>query len=267
MDYLEVAINEVIELFPDKVKSGALYQNYPTYLFILKHIYLFLKQNLDRNKELKILDVGAGAGIISLALGKMGHYVYAIDTWKEHSKAYDNKMGVKEDIIKRLETNGVQTKYCNIEKEPFPFDDCNFNIVLFLDVLEHLHSSPKGVLKEIRRVLKPNGVLVITTPNLFTLRNRFHALFGRSIHTELNYWYNSEPFFGHIREYTVGEVKKMLGWAGFDTKHVGLSNCRQTFALKDFKLKPYTLVMMFYLLITMLIPKFRYLMIIAGSKK
>lgn len=257
---LKNLLNEVIGLFPEEARASTLYQNYYKYLLILKTALPYLQEHK------KFLDVGAGAGVIPLVLGKAGYECSVIDTWAEYDKIRHNRMGVKEDILKRLEANGIEIKFCNIEKEPFPFEDQSFDAVLFLDVIEHIHGSPKDVLKEIRRVLVSNGILVITTPNLCTLKNRLSMLFGRSNQVELDYWYNRQPFFGHIREYTLPEVERMLEWEGFELKQARLSNCLQTPTIKNFRLKPYQLIMSLYLLATTLVPKLRYTMIVVAQK-
>jgi len=264
MDYstLKGILAEVFDLFPDEIRKRTLYPNYYQYLLILKTALPYLNEN----KEARILDVGAGGGVIPLVLRKAGYECSAIDTWTEYSKEYSNRMGIEEDIIERLERNGIQVDYCDIEKEVLPFKDRSFNIVLLLDVIEHLHNSPKKVLKEIWRVLVPNDVLIITTPNLATLKNRVYLLFGRSNYVELREWYDNEPFFGHIREYTSHEVENMLRWEGFKVKQTGLSNCLQSPAIKNFRFKPYQLLMSLYLLVTTIIPKLRYLMIVIAQK-
>lgn len=252
---LKTRLNEVFDLFPQKGKYCARYSSYYKYLQILKTASYYIQDNA------KILDVGIGSGVVPLVFRKMGYDVFGIDTWKEHSK-----WGIKEDIIERLTNNGIHLKYCNIEKEPLPFEDNKFDTVLFLDVIEHLHSSPQQVLKEIKRVLKLNGYIILLTPNLATLKNRICVSLGRSNHVELEYWYNSGPFFGHVREYTPNEIKKMLIWEGFEVKCMKLSNCSQIPIKQQFQLKPYTLIMMLYLLVTTFFPKFRYTMIVVGQK-
>ena len=143
-------------------------------------------------------------------------------------------MGIKEDIIERLEGAGIHLKYCDVLKDSLPFEDNSFDVILFLDVIEHL-SAPKKCLQEIKRVLRKGGYLVITTPNLATLKNRICALLGRSNHVELKFWYNSVPFFGHIREYTLKEVKQILVWDGFIVITSKLSNCLQLPVVKKIK--------------------------------
>jgi len=267
LDYAKnLLTDEVFSLFSDEIKRNFLYPYYDRYLVTLEAIL----PHLIGNKDVKILDVGAGGGIIPLVLKKMGYSVTAIDTWEEYSKAYNyvKAVGVKEDIIERFDICGVQTKYCDIEKESFPFENQSFDIVLFLAVIEHLHSSPKKVLKEIERVLAPNGILVLETPNHANLRNRLYLLFGKSVGTELFNWFNREPFFEHVREYTLDEVKKMLAWTGFEVKRVELDDHSHTRLIKDFKSEPLKLIaLLIYLLLTKLVPKFRYQMTIVGQKK
>lgn len=175
-------------------------------------------------------------------------------------------MGIKEDIIGRLEGAGVHLKYCNILEETLPFADDSFDVIFFLDVIEHL-SAPKKSLQEIRRVLRKDGYLVVTTPNLATLRNRIRVLLGRSDHVELETWYNSVPFFGHIREYTEDEVKQMLAWEGFTIVTSKLSNCLQLPRVLKIRSNPVgALFMIFYLVASTFIRGLRYAMIMIGQK-
>jgi SAM-dependent methyltransferase len=65
-----------------------------------------------------------------------------------------------------------------------PYDDNFFDAITFTEVIEHLEDHRK-ILKEINRVLKKDGVLVITTPNILNMKSRirfllvgFYNLFG-----------------------------------------------------------------------------------------
>ena len=214
----------------------------------------------------KILDVGAGGGVIPLVFRKMGFDVYAVDTWNEYDEKYDNGMGIQEDIIERLEDAGIHLKYCDVLKEPLPFADDSFDMILLLDVIEHLN-APKKCLQELKRVLRKDGYLVITTPNLATLKNRICVLLGRSNHVGLECWYNNVPFFGHIREYTVDEVKQMLAWEGFTIVTSKLSNCLQLPVVKKIKSNPIEATIMALYLTPTSIPGLRYDMIVIGRKQ
>lgn len=59
----------------------------------------------------------------------------------------------------------------NIERHPLPFDDGSFEVALFCEVIEHLLTDPVAALSELGRVLRPGGLLVVTTPNAARLEN------------------------------------------------------------------------------------------------
>ena len=204
-------IESTIDLFPEDVISRGINANYKQYLFVLQKVLFPL---LMEHKEIsKVLDIGAGAGLYSLVLSRLGFECHAIDTWNEYEDQYNNRMGNKKDILERFERNNVKVKECDILASPLPFIDEEFDLVLFIDVIEHL-ATPKSALKEISRVLHRGGYLVLETPNTASLSNRVKALFGKS--ENLDYWFNADQFYGHIREYTAAELKWMLNQCGFE---------------------------------------------------
>jgi SAM-dependent methyltransferase len=103
----------------------------------------------------------------------------------------------------------------NCEQERFPFDDATFDVVLFCEILEHLQLDPVGVLREINRVLKPGGHLVLTTPNVARLENVAKLITGANIYDP----YSGYGAYGrHNREYTRHELAKLLEYCGFQTE-------------------------------------------------
>ena len=61
---------------------------------------------------------------------------------------------------------------CNLEDAAVPYDSGFFDVVVFTEVLEHLFAPPSEVLAEIHRILKPDGKLIISVPNLASLVKR-----------------------------------------------------------------------------------------------
>ena len=99
------------------------------------------------SSHLEILDVGCGPGGNILFLKKFGN-VTGIDSSKE-ALSFARTQG----FLKTVESGG--------EKLPFP--DRSFDIVSILDVLEHMENDIRA-LQEIFRVLKKNGILLLTVP-------------------------------------------------------------------------------------------------------
>ena len=101
----------------------------------------------------------------------------------------------------------------NVEEHNFPFGDGSFDVVLFCEIIEHLLMDPVAVLRKIRRVLKPGGVLVVTTPNVARLDNVAAMIDGRNIYDPYS---GFGPYGRHNREYTRHELYRLLQFAGFE---------------------------------------------------
>ena len=105
------------------------------------------------------------------------------------------------------------------EKDPFPYADGHFSTVLCCELIEHLPSDPMHMLSEINRVLKPGGALVLTTPNIASIRAVSAILQG--FHPMLFPAYirpnpEGETEARHNREYSPREIKDLLENSGFE---------------------------------------------------
>ena len=90
-----------------------------------------------------------------------------------------------------------------------------YDIILFLEVIEHLYTAPEQVLSFLGSLLKPDGIIVIQTPNAASLINRLRLLFGENPY-ELIRSDRMNP--GHFREYTKLEITKLANQSGFLVK-------------------------------------------------
>ena len=78
-----------------------------------------------------------------------------------------------------------------------------YDIIIFTEVLEHLHTSPSLVLDYLSSLLKDGGIMILQTPNAVVLHKRFQMLFGLNPYMLINED-ASNP--GHFREYTMAEL-------------------------------------------------------------
>jgi SAM-dependent methyltransferase len=105
------------------------------------------------------------------------------------------------------------------ERDRFPYEDASFTTVLCCELVEHLPTDPMHMMCEINRILRPGGHLVMTTPNVASLRAVAGILQG--FHPMLFPAYikpnpGGEPDPRHAREYTALELKALLEDSGFD---------------------------------------------------
>jgi glycosyltransferase involved in cell wall biosynthesis/SAM-dependent methyltransferase len=104
------------------------------------------------------------------------------------------------------------------ERDRFPYPDEFFTTVLCCELVEHLSEDPLHALAEINRILKPGGHLVLTTPNLASLRALSAILQG--FHPGFFPHYLRPAADGaaearHSREYTPREIQDLLAGGGF----------------------------------------------------
>lgn len=86
-----------------------------------------------------------------------------------------------------------------------PFSEASFDTVLFSEVIEHL-DAPEKALKEIFRVLRPGGRVIIIFPN-----DRSFLLARLAMGMVREAFYNP----GHVRQWTPRQIRKMLAAIGF----------------------------------------------------
>lgn len=148
---------------------------------------LILKRySSNKPKAIKILDVGCGDGVLlSFVKKKLDDYsleFYGIDLSAEAIL-----------IAQKQIKNGHFVK-STVYKLPFP--ENTFDIVISTDVIEHV-SRPKKMLKEIKRVAKENGNIIIGTPIKYTEepqdKNHYQEFYPKQL-IEL-----TEPFFKNCK--------------------------------------------------------------------
>lgn len=106
------------------------------------------------------------------------------------------------------------------------FGDASIDCVTMQDVIEHLEGAASAV-KEVNRVLRPGGVLIVTTPNpyfwrqmlmfaLFELRNSMFALFGRKRRMATQIYFANVEWNRHIYAWTPDTLLTLLVVNGFE---------------------------------------------------
>jgi 2-polyprenyl-3-methyl-5-hydroxy-6-metoxy-1,4-benzoquinol methylase len=144
----------------------------------------------------RLLDVAAGSGIAAEALTDQGWEVAATD--------------ISDELVAQIRARGVDARVHDLASGPLPFEDASFEAVFAGEIIEHLVDTT-AFLDDVRRVLTPGGIVVITTPNLASLENRLRLLLGRyPIWVEF-----ALSDQGHVRAYTLPTLRAHLQARGF----------------------------------------------------
>jgi 2-polyprenyl-3-methyl-5-hydroxy-6-metoxy-1,4-benzoquinol methylase len=167
----------------------------------------------------RLLDVGCFNGFLSLLIKRLGYEVAATDAVS---------MPERDEMLARQE---IEFFYSNLNV-PRPFEgtpEGRFDAVIMGEVIEHVLNHPLGLMREIARILRARGLLVITTPNPSTAINAFRVLTGRA-----SLW-GTRAFLElpkivdgqvtdigdvHFREYRTSELAELVTAAGFAVDQV-----------------------------------------------
>jgi len=132
--------------------------NEDTKIYNLYHLnkprFEFFNRYIPNWQGLKALDVGCGGGFSCEFMAELGVDVYGIDQSQKCIEAATN----------HANTSGFEIDYCCGMAENMPYPDNYFDVVVCVDVLEHVASVPY-VISEIFRILKPNGLFFFDTIN------------------------------------------------------------------------------------------------------
>lgn len=123
----------------------------------INKVIKFIKKYFREIKGLGVLDCGISKGTVAEILSKEGANCYGIDVNLREIE------GVK--IIQADLNNGI------------PETGIKFDVIFAGEIIEHLFDDSRFI-RECREILKPNGILIVTVPNLVSFVNRFMAFFG-----------------------------------------------------------------------------------------
>jgi 2-polyprenyl-3-methyl-5-hydroxy-6-metoxy-1,4-benzoquinol methylase len=137
----------------------------------------------------KVIDIGTAGGAFIDAAKKYGYNAYGMEP--------------SADLVARGKKRGLQIEQGTIESHTFA--QGTFDMVCLWDVIEHL-PDPKSALVEIRKLLKPNGILLINFPDIGTWQAK---LAGK------HFWWILSVHLHHFTRNTIRDICSRTGFEAF----------------------------------------------------
>jgi SAM-dependent methyltransferase len=145
----------------------------------------------NEDKSSNILEIGCSGGLLYSMLVKNGFSsLTGID--------------ISENAINLCKERGLTNTYV-MDGANTEFEDDKFDIIIASDVLEHIHDD-KSAIHEWKRILKPNGKLILFVPALNSL------------------WSNRDVVNHHYRRYGKNELKCLIQGEAFIVENLSFWN-------------------------------------------
>ncbi|MEK8127229.1 class I SAM-dependent methyltransferase [Paenibacillus filicis] len=201
--------------------------------------YLYMRGHLDRlihmvdtvlpycRPDTHLVDLGSNVVfpylIKSLAkvqacdgLSRSYHHGEIVVIREDYSIAYEPLNDFPYDIS-RIESTSIAIPmvHCDLSKDRLPYRNGTIDLITCFETIEHLRSDPMNLLAEANRIIRDDGIFVLTTPNANSLSNM-----KRMLRYESPNFY--PPFIRdldmieHVKEYSIQEMRLMFESAGFE---------------------------------------------------
>lgn len=178
-------------------------------LFHLDRLIHSLQLLPDLPGDVDVLELGASPYFMTLLIQKyLGYRVTPANFFEDYGVPASPGEHLQPLASAAFgENHTFRYRMFNIERDPFPYPDASFDLVLCCEILEHLVMDPSHMLREAHRVLKPGGHIFLSTPNVCNLDNIRALLRGRNFF----HAYSGYGVYGrHNREYTPVELADIL---------------------------------------------------------
>ncbi len=144
----------------------------------------------------RVLEIGCGSGTLTERIQKMGCTVVGVE---KRVDAAEKARPLCEEVV-----------IGDVEVTTLDFPSHSFDVILLIDVLEHL-VDPKATIKRLLPLVKATGRLLIAVPNVAHWSIRLKLLLGRFDYEESGILDRT-----HLHFYTLGTARELLEQAGLD---------------------------------------------------
>jgi SAM-dependent methyltransferase len=157
----------------------------------------------------RVADIGGGVGLFSPGAAALGYQAVLVDDFRDPVNLQHG-----DAALAPHRSRGVEIISRDVIADGTEFAPASLDAVTSFDSLEHWHHSPRDLLRQLTRALKPGGLLILGAPNRVNLRKRVSTLLGRGAWSSFEEWYMQPVFRGHVREPNVAELRRIAADLG-----------------------------------------------------
>lgn len=148
----------------------------------------------------RVLQVDCGPGVLAARMDELGAHVVGTD--------------LSGEAVRRAQARGIDATQVNLDRQPLPFADASFDVVVSDSQIEHRVDYSR-YLDECARVLRPGGRLVLCVPNAAHWRVRWWVLGGHFPYVE-----HTPTDWLHLRFFTLPDLRRLLHARGLAVEQV-----------------------------------------------
>ena len=202
---LDRALEQVLALYPEPLRSTER-ADLARQRFHLEQIY---------RPGARVADLGGGIGLLSPACAVLGMTAWLVDDLRD---PVNQRFPIEELGVHRRA--GVRVLPIPVAEFGRHFEDASLDVVSCIDSIEHWHHSPRPVLEQVARVLRPGGLFLLGGPNAANAVHRAKLLLGRSNWSHFDDWYYPAEFRGHVREPILADLLRIVKELGLERRAV-----------------------------------------------
>ena len=182
---------------------GAYYEQHKSRLL---QDFEIIEEHVDKDSDL--VEVGGAPFLLSVALGDAG---YKLDCFDIDPERFENISNACDISIVKFDIENDDTDNFNDK----------YDVVIMNEVFEHLRVNLNSTMKKILILGKSDSLLIMSTPNLKSLKGIYNYVFkGKAYSCASDIYDEYEKIIkighmGHVREYTVCEVESYLKKVGY----------------------------------------------------
>jgi len=209
---------------PDELTKKYIYKHSKRFLFSLE-----LLPDSVVKPGAKILEIGAMPYCFStLLIERFNVEVSALNLPNTIFPGEPYKITNETIIIPNKQTQKqykIKSWICNAEKDIYPYDDNIFDVVICTEVIEHLLYSPMHLFQESQRVLRKDGLMLVSTVNALYYKRMVDIILNNNIDDV----FTTLGCYGrHSRNWTQRELIELANNSNFDVDYVTSATLRGT---------------------------------------